>query len=219
MGTTRARIGSGIRAAGLAVLGIGVGPELAAADVGFPFAGEVTEVSGSYAWFLSDAERVSGLLVFDDGDADADADPDHGLYPSALVSLGTTLEGAGFVWSASAGALQTTVDTPFGDQFAADSELGAATGHPVNGYAIRSLGVLFFGPDALEGDALPSSDAGFTTGNLFVSFHDDFGTLEGQATVYFTLPEPSGAGATFAAGMGLALTGRHRRANPLRGRR
>lgn len=207
----KSRIGNALRVAGMAALGIGAAPVVAMADVEFPFAGEVTGVSGSYAGFLADAERVSGLLVFDDGVADTNAGPDDGFYPSALVSLDVTLEGAGFGWSANAGSLQTHADTGFGDQLGADSTINAASGYPINGYAIRTLGVLFFGDGALDGDALPASGAGFDSANLFVAFDDDFGTVVGEATVFFTLPEPSGAGAAAAAWAGLALAGRRRR--------
>jgi hypothetical protein len=190
-----------------AALSIAAAP--AAADVTFPFAGEVTGVAGSYAAFFDEAERVEGTLVFDETVVDTNPDSDTGTYPDALVSLAVTVEGSGNVWSASTGSLQTFPGTGFGDQFTANSPIGGASGHPVNGYPIRTLGVLFFGEDVLSGDALPGSPAGFHFGNLFVSFRDDFDTVVGQATLSFSVPEPSGAAVALAAWTALAtLAGR-----------
>lgn len=194
------------RVAALAALSIAAAP--AAAEVTFPFAGEVTNVIGTYAAYFDGAERVEGTLVFDETVVDTNLDPDGGLYPGALVSLTATVEGPGYVWSADAGSLQTSPDTFFGDQFAANSFIGDATGYPLNGYAIRSLGVLFFGDDVLAGDALPGSAAGFDEGNLSVSFRDEFNFLVGQATIVFTVPEPSGAAAALAVWTVLATLAR-----------
>lgn len=194
------------RLAALAVLSIGAAP--AAADVTFPFAGEVTSVAGTYAEFFDGAARVEGTLVFDETVVDTDLDADAGVYPGALVSLTATVEGLGYTWSANGGTLQTFLGTSSGDQFMANSWIGSASGYPVNGYPVRSLGVLFFGEDVLAGDALPGSLAGFDFGNLFVAFHDDFQTLRGQATVVFVVPEPTGAAAGLAAWTVLATVAR-----------
>jgi hypothetical protein len=165
------------------------------------------------------AERVEGTLVFDETVVDTNPDPDAGSYPGALVSLTATVEGPGYVWSADAGSLQTFPDTGFGDQFSANSPLGGASGHPVNGYPIRSLGVLFFGEDVLAGDALPGPPAGFDVGNLFVSFRDDFDVLVGQATLTFAVPEPSGPAAALAAWTVLATLARRARVSGAAGAR
>jgi len=168
----------------------------------------VTSVVGAYAEFFDGAARVEGTLVFDETVVDTDLDAEAGVYPGALVSLTATVEGPGYTWSANGGTLQTFLGTSSADQFMANSWIGSASGYPLAGNPVRSLGVLFLGEGVLAGDALPGSPAGFDLGNLFVAFHDEFLRPVGQATVVFVVPEPTAAAAALAAWTVLATMAR-----------
>lgn len=168
---------------------------------------EVLSVSGENASFFAGADRVIGSLSYDDAVPDSNPDPETGTYTGALVSLTATIPALGFGWSASAGGVTTFPDRTFGgDQFSADSFANNPTGPPINGYPIRSLGVMFFGEDQnlLASDALPGPGARYGYGNLFLTFQDDFGMIVAQTLIVFA-PEPERSAAALAAFAGLAL--------------
>ena len=176
---------------------------------------EVLSVSGENASFFDGADRVVGLLSYDDAVPDSNPDPGTGTYMGALVSLTAAIPALGFGWSADAGTLSTFPDTPFGgDQLTADSFTNNPTGPPINGYPIQSVGVLLFGDDQnlLASDALPAPGARYGFGNLQLAFQDDFGTIVAQTLIVFA-PEPDRSAAGLAALAGLALA-RARRGRP-----
>ena len=181
----------------------------ASADVVLEYSGEVTGFAGDYAPFFTEAKIVEVTIVLDETVMDSEADPDEGRYPGAVVSLEVSLPGLVFSWSADAGSAATFADGP-GDQFAANGFVNDVIGSPVNGFPVRTFGVIFFGTDVLAGDALPTPATRFRTGNVLLSFDDDFGTVVGQATIVFAVPEPGALGAvsTLAA---LAVVARRAR--------
>ena len=169
---------------------------------------EVLSVSGENASFFAGADRVVGSLSYDDAVPDSNPDPGIGTYTGALESLTAAIPALGFAWSADAGILGTFPDTAFGgDQLTANSFTNNPTGPPINGYPIRSVGLLLFGEDQnlLASDALPAPGARYGFGNLQLAFQDEFGTIVAQTLIVFA-PEPERSIAALAAFAGLALT-------------
>ena len=187
----------------------------AAEDVTQEIDAAISSVFGDYAPFFDGADRVVGSLVYDDSVADSNPDPDTGIYPGALVSLTAAIPGLGSRWSATNGNLSAYPDVlGTGDQLLANSFINNPTGYPVNGYPVRSVGLILFGGDEqlLAGDALPGPRARYQFGNLQLAFQDDFGTVVGQATVVFA-PEPARSSAALAAFAGAMLAARLRLAD------
>jgi hypothetical protein len=179
-----------------------------AAEVTIAIDGAVTSVVGDYAVHFDDADRVVGSLIFDDAVADTQPASDVGIYPGALVSLTASIPGLASTWHADDGNVSAYPDTPvFGDQLLANSFINDPTGPPINGYPIRSVGLILFGDDLLSSDALPGSGAHYEFGNLMLDFQDDFGTVVGQATIVFA-PEPARDAAAVAALAGLVIAAR-----------
>lgn len=199
---------SRLLAAALAVLWTSTAGSLAAADVTIPFTGDVTNVTGSFAAFLDGATRVEGSLVFDETVVDTNPDPSTGSFPGAMVSLSATLQGPDVTWSTSGASTLRVYDTT--DQFVATALTHSVEGPGIDGYGIHNMHLILAGPNALDGDALPGSGAGFDEGNLLLDFHDDLEQTAGEASVTFTLPGPRGAGAALAAWTALALVARRK---------